>query len=73
VDESDYERAAKLAQGEIDTALAKHKQQMASRGSGASECEECGFEIPPARRKAVNADLCIECQSLKEQKERHWA
>ena len=37
------------------------------QGRGAEECEECGIEIPDARRKAYpSAVCCVECQSLRE-------
>jgi phage/conjugal plasmid C-4 type zinc finger TraR family protein len=37
------------------------------QGQGAEECEECGIEIPEARRKAYpSAVCCVECQSLRE-------
>lgn len=37
------------------------------QGQGAEECEECGIEIPSARRKAYpSAVCCVECQSLRE-------
>ncbi|MFD2665739.1 MULTISPECIES: TraR/DksA C4-type zinc finger protein [Halomonas] len=33
------------------------------------ECEECGGEIPAARRRAAPwAVTCIECQSIRERK-----
>ncbi|MCC5882507.1 MAG: TraR/DksA family transcriptional regulator [Halomonas sp.] len=34
-----------------------------------SECEDCGFEIPAARRQAAPwATTCIDCQSIREQR-----
>lgn len=37
------------------------------QGQGAEECEECGIDIPEARRKAYpSAVCCVECQSLRE-------
>lgn len=39
------------------------------QGQGAEECEECGIEIPAARRKAYpSAVCCVECQSLRERR-----
>ena len=33
-------------------------------GESLKHCEECGEEIPPARRKAINGvRLCLACQS----------
>lgn len=37
------------------------------QGQGAEECEECGIEIPTARREAAPwAVCCVECQGLRE-------
>ena len=37
------------------------------QGQGAEECEDCGTEIPAARRKAAPWAVCyIDCQSLRE-------
>ena len=39
------------------------------QGQGAEECEECGIEIPEARRRAAPwAVCCVECQSLRERR-----
>jgi phage/conjugal plasmid C-4 type zinc finger TraR family protein len=39
------------------------------QGQGAEECEECGIEIPKARRLAAPwATCCIDCASLKERR-----
>ena len=36
------------------------------------ECEDCGHEIPQARRAAAPwATTCIECQGIREQRRRH--
>lgn len=36
------------------------------------ECEECGNDIPAARRKAAPwATTCIECQTVLEERRRH--
>ena len=36
-------------------------------GQGAEECEECGIEIPEARRRAAPwAVCCVDCQGLRE-------
>ncbi|MCE8023643.1 TraR/DksA C4-type zinc finger protein [Billgrantia aerodenitrificans] len=33
------------------------------------ECEDCGYEIPAARRQAAPwATTCIECQGIREQR-----
>lgn len=39
------------------------------QGQGAEECEECGIEIPAARRKAYpSAVCCVDCRSLRERR-----
>lgn len=39
------------------------------QGQGSDECEECGVEIPEARRRAAPwATCCIDCASLKERR-----
>ncbi|SDG21826.1 phage/conjugal plasmid C-4 type zinc finger protein, TraR family [Onishia taeanensis] len=36
------------------------------------ECEDCGWEIPAARRRAAPwANTCIECQGMRERRGRH--
>lgn len=36
-------------------------------GQGAEECEECGIEIPAARRRAAPwAVCCVDCQGIRE-------
>ena len=38
----------------------------------APECEDCGHEIPQARRDALPwVTTCIECQSIREQRGRY--
>lgn len=52
-----------------DALAAWHRRQQA--GPSASECEECGDEIPEKRRQAVpGCWLCIECQRALEQAQR---
>lgn len=37
------------------------------QGQGAEECEECGVEIPAARRRAAPwAVCCVDCQGIRE-------
>jgi len=39
------------------------------QGQGADECEECGIEIPAARRRAAPwAVCCVECQGIRERR-----
>ena len=39
------------------------------QGQGAEECEDCGIEIPEARRRAAPwAVCCVDCQGLRERR-----
>ncbi|MHB8822211.1 MAG: TraR/DksA C4-type zinc finger protein [Pseudomonadaceae bacterium] len=39
------------------------------QGQGAEECEECGLDIPRARRLAAPwAVCCVECASIRERR-----
>ncbi len=67
--EQDYERAQMLAQKEIDASLARHQAEQDSRPSTDSPfCIECGDPIPPERRRAVRATLCVPCQQEDERR-----
>lgn len=66
--ERDLERADKLAQAEIDAALARHRDR--SVRVGREQFLECGETIPEQRRLSVQAELCVECQTLDEQQQR---
>ncbi|HET7674093.1 MAG TPA: DksA/TraR family C4-type zinc finger protein [Gammaproteobacteria bacterium] len=47
----------------IEDALADVRARL-PQGESLTHCEECGEEIPPARRKAVpGVRLCIACQA----------
>ena len=46
----------------IEDAVERARSKLAS-GPGLHECEECGAEIPEARRRAVpGVRLCVACQ-----------
>ncbi|MGO2258030.1 MAG: DksA/TraR family C4-type zinc finger protein [Hafnia alvei] len=47
----------------VDDAVARARSQL-SHGESAHSCEECGAEIPEARRKALpGVQLCVNCQA----------
>jgi phage/conjugal plasmid C-4 type zinc finger TraR family protein len=47
----------------IEDALASVRARL-PQGESLTRCEECGEEIPPARRKAVpGVRLCVVCQT----------
>lgn len=54
-------------QDEIDSAIDDALQRVRSRlpqGESLRQCEECGEDIPPARRQALpGVRLCVPCQS----------
>ena len=47
----------------VDDAVAQAREKL-NTGSGQTHCEECGTEIPLARRDALpGVRLCVSCQS----------
>lgn len=70
MDESQFERAALYAERERQAALDQHRQRSVQQQQASAVCEECGDPIPPARQQAVNAVLCVDCQTYNEQRER---
>lgn len=47
----------------VDDAVARARSQL-NHGESAHSCEECGVEIPEARRKALpGVQLCVNCQA----------
>jgi DnaK suppressor protein len=68
-----FDRAQENDQLFRELALREH---FAGRSKGQEErvmdCIDCGDEIAPARLKALpNAVRCLDCQEIKERKERH--
>ena len=46
----------------VEDAIKRARSQL-PQGKGLSHCEECGGEIPEARRKAIpGVRLCVSCQ-----------
>lgn len=60
------ERAFEMAQQrELDEREAAIAARVRYEGVSLSECEECGVEIPPARREAVKGcRMCTDCQAF---------
>ncbi|WP_304635524.1 TraR/DksA C4-type zinc finger protein [Pseudoalteromonas sp.] len=70
---SKFDDAQKIEQHLLDAALSIHREKNNKPGAEFTHCQECGIDIPAARRKAVkNCSTCIECQSLVEIKQRHY-
>lgn len=65
--------AADNAQIEIDR---EQERQVANLKQAdvepTDECIECGNDIPEARRKAVNTNLCIGCAEMQEIKRKQF-
>lgn len=69
MDENQFELAARMAERAVESAVAARVQYA---GESAEECQECGAEIPQARREAVpGVELCIGCASVAEEAGRH--
>lgn len=61
------DRASGLEEADRIGGVAMVRERL--QGQGAEECEECGIEIPAARRKAYpSAVCCVECQGLRERR-----
>ena len=59
------DRASGLEEADRIGGVAMVRERL--QGQGAEECEECGLDIPAARRRAAPwAVCCIDCQSLRE-------
>ncbi len=64
MDDIDYAQA--INEQFLETALEDHRRHMPT-GESLTHCEDCGEEIPEARRKAVpGCRRCIDCQTLHE-------
>lgn len=63
--------ATEVQERHLEVALARRPRWVGIHMANA-ECEECGDEIPTARRQAAPwATTCIECQQILEEKRRH--
>ncbi|MBY6206917.1 MULTISPECIES: TraR/DksA C4-type zinc finger protein [Halomonas] len=64
--------AAELIEMSLEGSLASRLQLTTTPAAKTTECEDCGDEIPAARRRAAPwATTCIECQEIHERKRRH--
>lgn len=63
----DDELAQAVTQQLLDISLNKIRSKSAVAGPSLMQCEECGNDIPEARRRAINGvRLCVGCQSVLE-------
>ncbi len=63
-----YDRAQALEQLQRDAALTAQAAASRARGPSLEYCDDCGDEIPQARRLAApGCTRCIACQARKEQ------
>ncbi len=54
----------------VQDGIRRAQERLAALGPGATHCDECGKEIPAARRAAVpGARLCVPCQEEAERAE----
>jgi len=61
--------ASEVIEAHLEQVLATWPQRVEIRGFVLLECEDCGHEIPQARRKAAPwAVTCVECQGIREMK-----
>ncbi|KZX01012.1 hypothetical protein JL49_08140 [Pseudoalteromonas luteoviolacea] len=69
MDEAD--RAQKIIEQSMNRKLAEHSKQFTGADVDLDECEECGAEIPEARKIAIhNCRTCVHCQALIEREQR---
>lgn len=71
MDEKQYELAAEVTERRIENAI---RNITAKPGrESAMHCEDCGEDIPEERRVAVKGcTRCAGCQSIAEQKGKHY-
>lgn len=71
MDEKQYELAAEVTERRIENAI---RNITAKPGrESATHCEDCGEDIPEARREAVKGcTRCAACQSIAEEKGKHY-
>ncbi|HEJ4644452.1 TraR/DksA C4-type zinc finger protein [Pseudomonas aeruginosa] len=61
------DRASELEEFHLQAALASRPRPAPAYSISATICDDCGSEIPPARRLAVpGCDCCVECQQCRE-------
>lgn len=64
--------AGEVIDANLDRALANRR--LPETVATSAECEDCGYEIPAARRHAAPwVTTCIECQGIREKRGRHHA
>ena len=57
----------------VEDAISRVRDQL-PRGESLTHCDECGGEIPAARRHAIpGVRLCIRCQSARDQEQNAFA
>jgi len=69
-----FDAASKLEQRERDTAIAAHRNRHIEKpdqdDDGNRFCLDCADQIPGQRIESVNAVRCVDCQGVREQKNR---
>ncbi|WP_024302239.1 TraR/DksA family transcriptional regulator [Pseudogulbenkiania sp. MAI-1] len=65
-----FDRAQELEMEEREAAIAAARD-LVGRGVSASECDDCGVPIPPARQLAApGCTRCVDCQNVRERSRR---
>lgn len=67
--------AGDVTERRMEEALARRYRELAARQASrvSAACEECGDEIPAARRAAAPwASTCVACQSIRERRARGY-
>ncbi|MEW5251610.1 TraR/DksA family transcriptional regulator [Microbulbifer discodermiae] len=64
------DRAAELEQQQRNHALEAQRARADFNRPSAADCSDCGAEIPPARRAFGGITRCVECQTLREKRNR---
>jgi len=67
-----FDQAQELDARYLQQALGQHKERMiAMGGESLTHCQDCGDEIPEARRKFLpGVTRCVDCARKREERER---
>lgn len=64
-----YDQAQAIEQLQRDAALAAQAAASRALGPSLEHCDDCGDEIPPARRLAApGCTRCVQCQNKREKR-----
>ncbi|MCW7552574.1 hypothetical protein NX722_07910 [Endozoicomonas gorgoniicola] len=72
----DLDRAKLLEQSEREQLLQQHRQRLREKPlyiEGVACCRDCETSIEERLTAGIDACRCMECQRLKERREKHYA